>query len=216
MLPGKESFIPSQRGAFDDNILCAKCDNFLGQFESYAGEVLQTVRRATAQSEFGVQFVDEIDGDRFLRFCAGLVWKFSVAKFGRISLGPYQSALQRLAFIADSAIPSSIDAAIIRLRVREGDTEVFGYRMPLYDRKKQINFCRFMVGGCVMFVKLDKRPISEPNFSKCSVRGGRGVYVGVAPAQLFDEYREFAKTVERYPNLSQFLDKQADRAKRGR
>src|SRR5438876_8781160 len=91
---------PSQRGFSDSEILCSACDNRLGALEKSASEALQRIREKTAHAPFGPYPIADFKGDRFIRFCAGLAWKYSVTKphYGRIDLGPYQSVLRDIAF----------------------------------------------------------------------------------------------------------------------
>jgi hypothetical protein len=155
--------------------------------------------------------VDGIDGDRFLRFCAGLLWKFSVTKpeYGRISLGRYQPILRAIAFCDGSEIPPSIDAFIIRLRLYVGDESIFANRAPLNDRH-EVNFVRFVVGGCLVLVKLDKRP--APNFlARYMVRGRQRANALVLPAQEFEEYAGYLEAISTNEKLSRFLDRQEQR-----
>ena len=184
----------------------------MGKLENYGARDLATVRRITANAEIGPHYIAEIDGNRFLRFCAGLLWKFSVTKkhYGRITLGRYQSILRRIAFDG-AAIPQSVDALIIRWRREAGDTGTFAYQTPFAERKWGINFWRFVLGRCEVFVQLDKRTLSEPFFASCLIRDHYGVNIGVAPAHCSQAFREAPKLWNANPNLSDFLDKQ-DRA----
>jgi hypothetical protein len=150
------SFQPSQNGRYDDDILCAACDNILGADEKYAFETLAVIRRSVPHIVDRMFGADGIQGDRLLRFAAGIVWKYALTKenYGRIDIGPYAEKLQEMLF-GDVPPPREINAFLMKLH--SGDDEPYFYRAPLLDRHKGINFIRFSVGGFVFFVKLDRR-----------------------------------------------------------
>jgi hypothetical protein len=202
-------FVPSQSGLFDPDILCETCDGHIGQFEKYAATALARLRRLAATQTLGLCIVDHFDGDRFLRFCAALLWKYSVAKkgYGRIQLGPYQSIVRAIAF-DDAAIPDTFDALIFRLKLNPSDEAVFAYRAPLLDRKGSINMVRFAVGGCVVFVRTDQRTLNNKFLEPCWIRGKHTITFIIAPAQEFEEFTKMRQAVTGNAGLSRFLDRQ--------
>jgi hypothetical protein len=201
---------PSQRGFSDLEILCAACDNRLGMLERNASEELRRIRKETAHALFGPCPIADFDGDRFIRFCAGLAWKYSITKprYGRIDLGPYQSILRDIAFSDAMDIPESVDAILLRLRRCDGDQGVFAYRAPLRDCNFGVNLVRFFVGGCLVFLKLDQRLVDDMVLANCWIRGRNGIHVLVAPAEAFEEFIDGKRLIQRNDKLSRFLDKQ--------
>ena len=190
--------------------MCSACDNRLGALEKSASEALQRIREKTAHAPFGPYPIADFKGDRFIRFCAGLAWKYSVTKphYGRIDLGPYQSVLRDIAFSDETNIPELVDAILLRLRRCDGDEGVFAYRAPLRDHNYGVNLVRFLVGGCLVLLKLDQRFIADVGLASCWIRGRNGIHVLVAPAQEFEEFIEGRKPIQRNDKLSRFLDKQ--------
>lgn len=204
-------FIPSQSGLWDNSILCAACDGQLGVHEHYAVEALRRVRNATAKTPLGVCDVRDFDGDRFLRFCAGLLWKYAIsAKTNpRPDLGPYLSTLQSIAF-ENASIPHAIDAYIFRPRLHEHDETVAYYQAPYFDRafykEVQVRMYRFAVGGCIVRLKVDKREAVSNANMVMGVRGHADITVVVSDARSFRDY-QVANELARTPRLSQFLDR---------
>jgi hypothetical protein len=50
------------------------------KLEDYASRKLDGVRQMTAEAAIGFRHIAGFDGNRFIRFCAGLLWKFGVAE----------------------------------------------------------------------------------------------------------------------------------------
>jgi hypothetical protein len=201
----------SQSGIFDRNILCETCDNNIGKLEDYASTILSQARQSSP-NEYDFYEVDPFDGNRFIRFCSSLLWKYSATQkeYGRLDLGPYQKILREISF-NNACIPDSVDAFIILLKRFPDDKEIIGYRAPLLDRKESINFARFWIGGFLVFVKLDKRRYKNSNFLPCLMRNKMKVTIGIAPATMFEEFNDARKLVFGNQRLSNFLENQESR-----
>ena len=200
----------TQSGIFDTDILCGPCDNHLGSYESYALKALRRVRKAaTGFPSDKVLTVTDIDGDKMVRFCAAILWKYSVTsrRNGRIELGPYQGTLKSVIF-DNAPIPTQIDAFAFRLVRDSKDDGVFSYRTPRPDRKEGINVFRLMVGGTLFFIRVDKRSLENRVLAPLWLRGQSSMSVLVAPAQFFEEYKSGQKLAHSDSKLSRFLEKQ--------
>lgn len=212
-----EEFRHSQSGLWDRDILCAECDQEIGKWENHASNVLQRIREKAADEPYGKYSV-EADGDKLLRFCAALLWKYSVTKreFGRIKLGPYQRILRGIAF-EGSDISSRFNAFLFRLKLSREDDDVFAYRAPtpdkVEDRKtgRSVNLQRFLVGGCLFFARLDQRSLHNPEITDCWLRGKNRITFISLPAQQFEEYRELTKYATGDSNLSDFLEQRENK-----
>lgn len=84
---GKKRPRGSVTGAFDRDLLCGPCDGILGDHENYAYALLQKLRKHKA-SPGTIVSVEPIDGDKLVRFAAGIAWKYANTKqeFGRIDV----------------------------------------------------------------------------------------------------------------------------------
>jgi hypothetical protein len=105
-------------------------------------------------------------------------------------------------------IRESVDAILLRLRRRDGDQGVFAYRAPFRDFNFGVNLVRFLVGGCLVFLKLDQRLVENVILANYWIRGRNGIDVLVAPADAFEEFIDGKRLIQRNDKLSRFLDKQ--------
>jgi hypothetical protein len=183
---GKDRPTKSHTGVYDRGILCGDCDSLLGDQERYSVELLRQARMVAAPSR-GVVTIEPIDGDRMVRFAAGIAWKYAVTtQPGRINVGPYVDRLRDVS-LRNAPIPPSLDVAMLRILELDGD--VYFYRTPMPDRKEGINVVRFSVGSFLFFLKIDKRSNGSMLPSDCWLRGRRkGAFV-VMPAELTEEGR---------------------------
>jgi hypothetical protein len=181
------SFQPSQNGRYDDDILCAACDNRLGQDENYALQTLASIRKAAPHIVNRGFVVEGISGDRLLRFAAGIVWKYALTKphYGGIKIGPYTDQLRHLLF-GDGPGSPAIDAFLMKLHT--GDDEPYFYRAPSPERYEGLNFVRFSVGGFIFLLKLDQR--SAPSLPSSSwLRANTEILIPAIPFDKMEEGR---------------------------
>ena len=181
-----DKFRRTNTGLYDSDILCKSCDNHLGKNENF---VIEAMRKVRAQfPKHGTLVKSAIDGgNAFVRFAAGIAWKYSVTKpsFGKINVGSYGDILANVAF-SNEAIPESIDLAMIYMQ--PGVDEVFFYRAPLPDRQSGVNLIRFSVGSFLYLLKMDKRPNPASPPSRFWLRNRSPVFFLVLPAQNFEEF----------------------------
>lgn len=210
-------FKVSQSGLWDDSILCTECDNKLGALENYAHKVFSVIRTYGSEKPGASKAVDGVDCTVILRFCAALLYKFSITKpeRGRIRLGRYQEMCRDTAF-GNQSIPEEIDAFAFRPIRYARDAEVFAYRAPSPDRKHRINLYRFMIGGMLIFVKLDKRPFPDSRLRDYMLKGAKSFTYLIVPAQGLEEYRIPQRVIAENEGLSMYLDKVAGVTKGGR
>lgn len=199
-----DQYRTTDTGLFDQDILCGPCDGKIGRYE---GNVFNFLRRARDARPRVNAFLecDPIDGDMFVRFAAGIAWKYSATKtsYGRIDVGPYANVLKKVAF-KDKHIPNSIDLAAFFLQ--DGRSDVYFYRTPLLDRQGQVNLVRFSVGGFVFFLKVDKRPNPKMIPDHCWLRQkSKGAFL-VAPAEHFEEWTMQADA-RMHPRLKGYFER---------
>jgi hypothetical protein len=191
-------------GLYDTDILCASCDGLLGGHEGYVFDYLKKARNYLATPNTLLK-VNSIDGDRFVKFGAGLCWKYCVTKsdFGRIDIGPYTNVLANVAF-ERFPIPPSVDIAMFQLQA--GDTEAYFYRAPLPDRVDSLNAVRFSVGGFVFFLKIDRRRNPSAPPPECWLRGRTSGAFVVVEANMFEEWRQY-KDIATHSSVRSYFDR---------
>lgn len=202
------SYVYTQSGVFEREILCGNCDNKLGYFENIAIKAFRNIRQDVKDENYRECTLKGVAGDDILRFAAGIIWKYSVAseKNGRVVLGPYKQILEDVVF-HNKPIPSSIDAILFRLKTHDADDGVFAYRLPSPDRQELVNGYRLLVGGMFIFIKIDKQSPQNGALQRGSIRGNPDLRYTVMPAQNFEEYQR-ADELAHSGQLSSFLDKQ--------
>lgn len=204
-----DSFFAVKTGKFDRKILCEPCDGILGSYEKYAYETLTKLRLDTAHLINTHHTAGDFDADKFIRFCAGIAWKYSVTReeYGRLEIGPYNGTLREVAFNA-SPIPQSLDALLFRLHT--GDDDVYFYREPKLDRQLGVNIVRFSVGQFVVFLKLDKRrPDDEKRYHW--IRKGGPLQFPVLPHNTFEEGRVYLDFMRGNNRVHSFLHRKRER-----
>jgi len=203
--------IMSHTGLYDRDILCGECDSILGAHEGYAIKLLREARMAKVLAG-GIVTIEPIDGDRIVRFAAGIAWKYAMTtQPGRIDIGPYAEILGAVA-LRNGPIPQSIDVAMLRIVELDGD--VYFYRTPMPDRKEGANVVRFTVGSFLFFLKIDKRRNGPTLPPECWLRGRtKGAFV-IGPADLTEEGELHRSLASGAPSKRFFRDMQARKARR--
>lgn len=208
------SFHFSQSGTYDKEILCADCDGTLGQLEEYSAKTLKLIREHSKGLSFGPKIVDGVDKEKIARFCAGILWKYSIAQeqYGKINLYGFQDDVKRIAY-SEMDIPEWFDVAIFRLRIHAQDDGVFAYRAPLIDRKNRVRLYRFMLGGCLFFVKVHRKKMRDDALTKLWLNYEDSFRFCIAPAEQFEEFKIAKDLSFNSDKLSSFLDRQDEIAK---
>ena len=208
---GKTSPIRSHTGIYDRDILCGTCDALLGDHEGYAVELLRECRAAEGPPR-GIITFEPIDGDRLIRFAAGIAWKYAVTgQAGRIDIGPYVGVLADVA-LRRAAIPDTLDLAMMRIVELDGD--VYFYRTPMPDRKEGVNMVRFTVGSFLIFLKIDKRRPGSLLPPECWLRGRTAGTFVMTPAELVEEGRLHRALASSEPSRNFFRAMRAGQARR--
>lgn len=205
---GHSNFQVSNTGFYDQNLLCSACDGVLGSYEGYVFKLLKRLRKIPATSGTIIN-MGSVDGDKVLRFAAGIAWKYTATenKFGRLDIGPYNAILKEVAFNV-SIIPEKIDVTLIRLIELDGD--VYFYRAPFAARHAEVNAVRFSVGSFLFILKIDQRPNDKKLPPECWLRGRNDGKFLAADAQYFAEGKLNRKFATSEPVIS-FFDKMAQR-----
>jgi hypothetical protein len=208
------SFHFSQSGTFDKGILCADCDGILGQLEEYSARILKSIRENSKGLSFGPKIIYDVDKEKIARFCAGILWKYSITQeqYGKINLYGFQDDVRRVAY-SEMDIPEWFDVALFRLRTHVQDDGVFAYRAPLIDRKNRVRLYRFMLGGCLFFVKIHRKKMRDDVLTELWLSFEDSFRFCIAPAELFEEYKVVRDLSFNSEKLSSFLDKQDEIAR---
>lgn len=204
-----ENFIQTQSGVWDNKILCGPCDGMLGRYENYAHGVTKRIRACRGTHHWQQRTLDRVDTEELLRFCAGILYKFSLTtpRNGRINLGRYQEILRLFLYEPGAPCPPELDALIVRPLRFPNDNGVFAYRTPHNDRQHGLNCYRMMLGGVIFFVFLDARG-SSPHRAHGSFlkrTPGAAIFTTV-DARIYEEFTIPSRMVHQ-GRLSDYLDR---------
>ncbi|TFD72148.1 hypothetical protein [Cryobacterium sp. Hb1] len=208
------TFEKTQSGLIDRTILCHKCDGVLGDYENYALKFFRKFREETPRKVGELVPVPDADIPKLLRFCAGILYKYSLTtpEHGRIRLGAYQHALREFLYNEQRGIPLGLGLFVLRPMRFDGDQGVWAYRAPKDDRQEGLNLYRMMMGGVILFVYLDKqiaqRKPEAPNF----VSADSSLFsIATVSAFDFEEYTKPQELAFEEGKLSDYLDALEDK-----
>jgi hypothetical protein len=174
LLFSETSLRPSQHGVWDEDLLCATCDNELGKLDAYA---LNVCRRFHPDEHRGANnwfLMDNVDGDRFATFILSVLWRASIStrpEFRGVSLGPYEAATAEVIFGA-TPLTSLPSYQLIANRYVGTDTiDLAHYTTPMRVKYDGFKAWCFSLHGFEIVAKLDKRPF-PPEMRWLTVNGG--------------------------------------------
>ncbi len=165
-----------QTGFFEQNILCANCDNArLGVLESYASRVLYggKIKGINLRHEInpdGAEWMlcDGIDYKKFKLFLLSLIWRFSISKnefYRFVDLGQYEEVIRKMILENDAGDVLDYPCTIMTYRHHK-DLPFHLVSQPLRHRGSDGGICySVMMNGFIytfyISKKMTPRHISE-------------------------------------------------------
>lgn len=201
------TFFSTQSGIYDTSIHCQSCDGKLSADESFALELCRTLRTSAMLRDYGRIDTHEFDRIALMRFCAGVLWKYSVTTVGngQIDLFGHQNAVRDFAF-RDSTRPEWFDVAICRPREDAIDNKVFAYRAPYYAWKGGVRFYRFFLGGILFNVRASHGKPTGAGLDDCWLSQWDRPRLLILPARYLEEYH-LAHQLLSCPPVAKYIDK---------
>jgi len=170
-----------QLGQYDNQILCASCDNKLGVFDNYALQVCARFKgehKILTSDRFELK---DVDGDKFAKFVLAILWRGSISArpdYSNISLGPYEDIARDVLFGA-KPLSSFAEFQVIVQRYTSNhfDTEGF-YSLPVRGRMPELklNSYSLSLAGFRVTAKLDAKPF--PSQLKSFIINGQNLLRG--------------------------------------
>jgi hypothetical protein len=151
----------TQHGVYDRDILCARCDNILGELDDFALDVCRRFPKEVIVHPDDTFEMKNVDGDTVAKFVLSLLWRASITarfEFRKTSLGTYESTACEVIFGAQPL--SSIRAyqlIIGRFRSTAINPERF-YTAPVRFKWDDLNGWAFALHGFRFMAKIDRRP----------------------------------------------------------
>jgi hypothetical protein len=153
-------------GVYDQTIVCERCERGFSEYDSYAADLLlnrfnefEAVRdpngRLTGYELRGCDY-------RLLKlFAIAVLWRAAAAShqfFSRIQLGPFEEKAREMLLQRDSG-----DVTTFPVLFSTWDSPQSSVIMdPCAGRLDGVRAYRFYLGRLVAYVKVDRRPFSEP------------------------------------------------------
>lgn len=158
-------------GIYDQELLCANCETTFGQFDDYAAQVLLNRREElfkpiTLKNEILAFVADGIDQALLHLFFVSVLWRASATShmfFGNIKLGPYEDVAKRV-FLGSAPENAHFFATVLSRWTASKKREHLTTAMmnPFGERWRDIHAYRLYFGEHVAYIKVDKRPYTEP------------------------------------------------------
>lgn len=197
-------------GVYDQNILRAECDGFLGQFDKHAIENLLRgeARNFTAGTKLVGRTYPSLDRTLLLKFIVSMAWRACIANqemFRSFTVGRYEALM--LAALKDDDELSHFDAV-----VAEFDANGGGFLNPHHTRFGGVRFVLIYANRFAFYLKVDQRPM--PETFRVFALTHRGPVRTVVRDYLASKEFGVVRMVMEQPKLDKMRSKWASRAKR--
>jgi hypothetical protein len=152
----------TQHGVYDPKILCADCDNKLGDYDDYAIDVCRRFNADKILDGQGMFTLPNVDGDKFAKFVLAVLWRASISRrleYKSVSLGPYEAVARDVLF-GTKTLSDMPQFQLMVFRYNESKKlRVDGlYTAPSTVSGLGVNGWGFAVSGFRFVAKMDKRP----------------------------------------------------------
>ena len=189
----------SQIGEYDQNILCAECDNGIGKYDDYAQIIF--LRTDPVVFHESASKIENIDYKRLKLFFISLLWRASISSrdfFKLVDTGPFEDELRDM--IIKEEVGSVNDFSLIFTRFRDDNPklkEVINRNMTVPLPHKFVDgvncYIFYFPNRYKVFIKVDKRPLPE-GLLKISLQPNGTL--NILDAGSFENSPEFKKMVE--------------------
>lgn len=157
----EDSGRPSKSGPWDPDILCAACDNRLGEYDRHAVDFL--VRHQDRDfGRVGTNFVIEnVDTEKLVRFTMAVAWRASISRrpeFQFIRLGPYEERFRSALFDPGALPPGLIELVMVRYRSERLPMHQL-IEMPFHMKMDGAHYLTFSIVGWCFLAKIGRSPM---------------------------------------------------------
>jgi hypothetical protein len=173
----------TQNGIHQNDLLCAECDNQIGQYDKYAYEVLPPkIDQKKLKSPFGhglhIYEIGEIRVEIFRLFLVSLVWRAGIARdpmFQLVKLGEYEDRLKQILLGKKTELLDAVTAVIVLFCPPKYPNIMWS---PFSSKMEGINIATFYLPPWKLLLKLDRRPFNDP-FDKFALSAGKPTFAAV-------------------------------------
>ncbi len=154
-------------GVYDKNILCEKCDKYIGLWDDYAHRLLiQNFSDKFAVYEGNSKVAYKIniyDYKKLKLFFISVLWRASISSqpfYKKIEIGIHEQILKKMIIDDDPGDPYDYAVSLAKFI----DPAIIAMLDPHRTKFDGINYCQFYITGFVLYIKTDKR--NPPDFLK--------------------------------------------------
>lgn len=154
-------------GIYDKNILCEKCDKYIGSWDDYAHQLLiqdfseeLAVQKGNTKAAYKI---DNFDYKRLKLFFLSILWRATISSqpfYSKIQIGPHERIIKKMIATENPGKPYDYAVSLAKF----SDPNVNAMLDPHKKRFDGINYCQFYITGFVLYIKVDKR--EPPDFLK--------------------------------------------------
>ena len=183
-------------GIYDPGILCASCDNRIGDWDNYAQSVLLTPLEdygnpaiLKKQESFSIPAPDYA---RLKLFFIALLWRADQSThefFDLVDLGPWREKARTMLLRTDPGEPNKFGVLLVRY---EHPLAAGTFYHPRPIRSEGVNCYRFSLGSYVAMIKVDRRPFDDSR-ELFLLRSGGDLRVGLFD---YEESRIYSDVIE--------------------
>ena len=167
----------TQSGIHEKGLLCAECDNKIGDYDKYGYEVLSAeTELKKINSLFGgegkIYEIGQIDMELFRLFLVSLAWRAGIAEdpmFQLVKIGDYEDRLKQVLLGKTVELLDTVTAVIVLFLPPKYPQIMWS---PFSSKMDGINIVTFYLPPWKLLLKLDQRPFNEP-FDKLALSPGK-------------------------------------------
>jgi len=192
----------SQKGIYDEEILCANCDNILGEFDGYA----KTVFLDTNPSRHGAVkawIFNGVDKEKIIKFFLSVAWRASISnltEFDNFKLGRYEDQIKE--YIKGNVEKLS-EIQMFIIKYESGDNPDLANNLvlgPYSPKLDKINYAVISLPDSYQaYIKVDKRPLQDC-FKLMEIKEGVGDMVVMSGGNYQESrsYQDVLKIVKHF------------------
>jgi hypothetical protein len=155
----------SWTGIYDDNILCADCDNKLGEFDNYGRYLFleSTPEIFMSSGKDSAYYFQDADIDKLTLFILSILWRFSISNLPETQTVQFKGRFGKKLFeIINQRNKNNIhEFSIVITRFKYHSTKKSSkqyFQFPERHRLNGINYIKFYLpNGYKIFIKVDSR-----------------------------------------------------------
>jgi hypothetical protein len=192
----------SQSGLIDRNILCAKCDGHLGQYDTFGVNFSRTFAAKSRLVWPDIFRVHPADTESLVRFFVSILWRCSISNLDEakeVNLGTFEDKFRDVLFsgVSCATEPETVLYRYKSRVIKAQDIVLLPFKSPFVDGT--LDAYSVSMGGFRAFVKVDERSLPR-RFRPMMINGKSEIIGGYL---YFEKTQEFRATRAIAQNMSE-------------